>query len=119
VVEADERVRDEEARLGEVGAVVGERDRRLEAGGVVVPDVADHRRRGTFGFLDLDQPRPVADERVAAESATLDRLEQEARAAERAQAEVCPQRGDQLGCDFSRRRRHGRRKRPRAGGLER
>ena len=103
VVEADERLGDDEAALRELRAVGGERHRRLELRDVVVGEVADDRRVERLRLLEGDEPRAGADEGVAPEPALLDGLEQEARRRALAQAEVGAERGQQVGRDA-----HGR-----------
>ena len=97
VVELDERVGDDEQALGKVRAGVGQRNGRLELRDVVVAQVADDGLVERFGLLEPDDPRPVADERVPAHASVLDRLEQERSAVLRAQAEVRPERSDEIG----------------------
>ena len=102
MVEADERVGDDEAALGQVGPGLRERHRRLEHRHVVVAEVADDRaarRDLALGLVERHEARPGADEAVAPEPPLLDRLEQEARARPRAQPQVGPERGDQVGVD--------------------
>src|SRR5579864_351783 len=53
-----------------------------------------------LGFLESAKTRTAADKRVTPESAALDRLEQERRAALFAQPEVRPHGGDQVGRDL-------------------
>ena len=55
VVEADERVRNDEAALREAGPVRRQRHRRLEEGDVVVAEVADDRRARCDGGLRLGE----------------------------------------------------------------
>ena len=81
VVEADERVGDDEPALGQSAPGVRHRHRRLELRDEVVGEVADDGLAAVLGLVVGDEPRAAADERVAAEPALLDRLEQEARAA--------------------------------------
>ena len=97
VVELDERVGDDELALGKVRPGVGQRNGRLELRDVVVAEVADDRLVERLGLLEPDDPRPVADERVAAEASVLDRLEQERGAVLGAQPEVRPERSDEIG----------------------
>ena len=97
VVEADEHVGDDEAALGQVAALVRHRHGRLEPRRVLVAEVADDRLPAGLRLLERDQARAAADERVAAEPALLDGLEQEARAPALAQPEVGPERGEQVG----------------------
>ena len=99
MVEADERLRDDEAALGEVGAVLGERHRRLQLRDVVVGEVADDGSVQLFRLLEGDEPRAGADEGVAAEPSLLDRLEQEARRGAFAQPQVRPEGSQQVGGD--------------------
>ena len=66
---------------------------------MVVGEVADDRLVETLRLLERDEPRAGADEGVTAEPALLDRLEQEARRGTRAQAEVGPERSEQVGWD--------------------
>ena len=80
VVEADEGVRDHEPALWQPAPVLGQLDRRLKPRRMVVPEVADNREPACFGFREVHYPRARADERVAAQPALLDRLEEEARA---------------------------------------
>jgi hypothetical protein len=97
VVEADERLDDDEAALGKPRPVLGHAHGRLEFRHVVVREVADDRRRKRLRLLQADEPRTPADERVAAETPTLDGLEEEAAAAVPAQAKVRPERGEEIG----------------------
>ena len=62
VVEAHERVGDEEARLRKRGPVGGHRHRRLELRGVLVPDVADDGQPERLGLVQVHEPRSGADE---------------------------------------------------------
>jgi hypothetical protein len=66
---------------------------------VVVGDVADDRLAERLGLLEVDDAGAGADERVAAEPTVLDGLEQERRASRSAQAQVRPERGEEVGCD--------------------
>jgi hypothetical protein len=75
MVEADERVGDDEAALREPGAVFGERDRRLEHGHVVVAEVADDGPPGChlpLGLVEGHQARAGTDEAVLPEPPLLD-----------------------------------------------
>ncbi len=84
VVEADEGVRDDETALGQAGALVWERHRRLELRHMVVGEVADDGISGgelALGVVEVDEAGAAADEAVASEPALLDRLEEEGRAA--------------------------------------
>ena len=112
VVEADEDVGDDEAALGQVAAGVGQRHRRLELRDVVVADVADNRVAAGLCLRHVHEPRPAADERVAAEPPALDGLEQEARPACVAQLEVRAERRDQVSGYVGNGHRHGQTKRP-------
>ena len=109
VVEANECVGDDESALREAGALVRQRHGRLELRDVVVRDVADDRQPERLGLVQRHEPRTGADERVAAQATLLHRLEQERAAAAVAQAEVGPERGEQVGCDSG---RHCKQKRP-------
>ena len=97
VVEAHEHVRDDEARLREARPGVGDGDRRLDLRRVLVADVADDRLADRLRLVEVDDARAAADERIAAEPAALHRLEQERGAPVLAQAEVCPERGEEIG----------------------
>ena len=88
VVEADERVADDEAALGEAAPVLRQRHGRLQPRDVVVGEVADDRQPELGRLVEADDPRAGAHPRVAAEPAALDRLEDEARRAGVAQAQV-------------------------------
>jgi hypothetical protein len=77
VVEAHERVGDDEAALRQARPFVGQLDGRLQARDPVVADVADDRHAERLRLVQVDEPRAGADERVAAEPSVLDRLEQE------------------------------------------
>ena len=99
VVVADERVGDDEAALGQLRAVVGQRHRRLELRDVVVREVADDRRADRLGLVERDEPGARADEGVATEPALLDRLEQEARVTLLPQPQVDAERREQVGRD--------------------
>ncbi len=114
MVEADERVGDDEAALRKPRAGLRERNRRLQHGDVVVAEVADDgaaRRDLLLGLVEGDEPRARAHEAVPAETALLDRLEQKAGAPPGAQPQVGPERGDQVGVDV-RRFGHGSTKGP-------
>src|SRR6266508_1544034 len=102
VVEADERLDNDEPALGESRPLVGERHGRLELRDEVVAEVADDRDVEAFDLLEGQHTAAGAHERVAAEPAALDRLQQEARAPGAAQAQVRAERGDQVGCDLGR-----------------
>jgi len=97
VIELDERVGDGEQALREVRAGVGERNRRLELRDVVVAEVADDGLVKRLRLFEVDDPRPLADERVPAQTSVLDGLEQEGGAVLGAQAEVRPKRSDEIG----------------------
>ena len=102
MVEADERVRDDEAALREVGAGLRERDGRLQQRHVVVAEIAHDgpaRRHLAFGGSEVDESCSCAHEAVPPQPALLDRLEQEARRSARAQAQVGAERRDQVGVD--------------------
>jgi hypothetical protein len=109
VVETEKHVGDDEPALRQAGAPVGERHRRFEPRDVVVGEVTDDRLRQPLGLVDRDEPVAATDERVAAQPALVDGLEQERGAAAGAQVEVGRERGDECGVDG---RRHGKRKRP-------
>ncbi len=96
VVELDERVGDDEQALGKGRPGVGQRHGRLELRDVVVAEVADDGLVERLRLLEADDPRPVADERVPAHASVLDRLEQERGAVLGAQAEVGPERSDEI-----------------------
>ena len=108
VVEADERLGDDEAALRQLGPVGGELHRRLELRDVVVGEVADDRLAERLGLLEGDEPGARADEGVPPEPALLDRLEQEARRGALAQAEVGAERREQVCRDSHRHRLHAR-----------
>ena len=81
------------------------------------------RRRGSrrraaqlLGFIESDDPRAGTHPRMTAEPSPLDRLENEARGSRIAQAQVRPERGEEVGVD-RRRHRSPKRKRPPGGGL--
>ena len=97
VVEPDQHVRDEEAALGQSGAVVGKRDGRLQPSGVVVGEVADDGLPARLGLGEVAEVRAAADERVAAEASPFDGFEQEGRAALAAQPQVGAERCDEIG----------------------
>ena len=100
MVEADEQLGDDEAALRKPGAVFGQGHGRLEPRDDVVADVADDRLPERLGLGEVDDPRAAADEGVAPEATALDRLEQERGTGALAQAEVRPERGEQVGCDL-------------------
>jgi len=79
VVEAQEGLGDDEPALGNVRAVVRERNGRLELGDVVVPEIADAGCVQRLRLFEGDEPIAVAEERMPAEPALADRLEQERR----------------------------------------
>jgi hypothetical protein len=88
VVEADERVGDDEPALRKLGAGRRERHGRLEDGDVVVAQVADDRPAGgdlALRFVESDEAPTGAEQAVAAETPLLDGLEQEAGPRARAQ----------------------------------
>ena len=99
VVEAQEEVGDDEPALRDVRAVGRQRHGRLELRDVVVGEVADDRRVERLRLVQRDEPRAAADERVPAEPALVDRLEQERRAALQPQVQVRLQRRDEVGVD--------------------
>ena len=96
MVEAHQRVGDDEPALRQVRPVGGELHRRLERRDVVVGEVADDRRRRRLRLGEIDDPRAAADERVPPEAPALDRLEQERRFALAAQPDVRAERRDQV-----------------------
>ncbi len=96
VVEAHERLGDDEAAPGELAPGIGERDLRLEHRGMVVAEVADDRPAAGLRLLEADEARTAAQEGMTAEPPALDRLEQEARPPAFAQAEVGPERGEEV-----------------------
>ena len=109
MVEADERVRDDEEALREVGPVCRQPDGRLQPRDMVVAEVADHGRASldrALGVLERDQPGARAEQAVAAEASLLDRLEQEARLVA-AQAQIRAERRDQIGRDVGGGLQHG------------
>ena len=114
VVEADERVGDDEAALGQARArpPAAARSARARRRG----RSRGSRRRAArgdlvLGLVERHQARARADEAVPSEAALLDRLEQEAGARARAQPQVGPERGDQIGVDVGA-CGHGSTKRP-------
>ena len=117
VVEANERVGDDEPALGQAAPVVRHRHGRLELRDEVVARGSRRpARRSARPPRRSSEARAAADERVAAEPALLDRLEQEARLAALAQAEVGPERGEEVGVeDAAGHGRFGQKKRPSAG----
>ena len=96
MVELDERLGDDEPALGQVGAGIRERDRRLELCHVLVAQVSDDGLVERLGLLEVDDPRPVAEERVPTEAAVLDRFEEERRSLLGAQPEIGPERSDEI-----------------------
>ena len=108
VIEPDERLGDHESALGERRPLLGERNRRLEHRGMVVCEVADDGRVQPLRLLEVDQPGARADERVATEPASLDRLQEEASAGSSTESEVRAERSDEIGVDGAS-RGHGRR----------
>ena len=100
VVEADERVGDDEAALGKPGPSAGSGTVGSSCRDVVVGEVADDAaRRAPPPPRSVTSREPEPTKRVAAEPPLLDRLEQEARRGARAQAQVRAERGDQVGRD--------------------
>jgi hypothetical protein len=75
VVEADERLGDDEAGFRQPRSVVWKRDGRLQTRHVVVADVADDRRVQRLRLVEVAETVAAAHEAVAAEAAVLDRLE--------------------------------------------
>ena len=102
VVEAHQRVGDDEPALRQVGPVGGELHRRLERRDVVVGEVADDGRRRRLRLGEIDRARAAADERVPPEAPAFDRLEQERRFALAAQPDVRAERRDQVCWDDGR-----------------
>src|SRR5262249_26149946 len=92
---------DDEAALREAVARVRQRHRRLELRDVVVPEVADDGLVELSRFLEGDEPRAAADERVAAEPSLLDGFEQEGAAPVLAQVEVGRKRRQEVGVENS------------------
>ena len=111
VVEPHERFADDEAALRQPTAFAGQRHGRLESRHVVVGEVADDGQPQLLGFIESDDPRAGTHPRMTAEPAPLDRLENEARGSRIAQAQVRPERGEEVGVD-RRRHRSPKRKRP-------
>src|SRR5205807_10039785 len=74
---------------------------RLQTGDVVVGEVADDRLSACLRLLERAEARAAADEREPAETAALDRLEEERTAAPVAvaQPEERAERREQVGCD--------------------
>ena len=105
MVEADERLGDDEAALGEPVPVCRELHGRLERRDVVVGEVADDGQVELLCLVERDEAGARSHPRAPPEAAALDRLEQEARAAHRAQAEVRAERREEVG-DERRRRVH-------------
>ena len=99
VVEADERLDDHEAALREPATVRRDRDAGLEPRRGLVREVPDDGHVERLRLLEADEPRAAADPGVAPEPAALDGLEQEARAPGVAQAQVRPERGQQVGVE--------------------
>ena len=97
VVEADEHLRDDEARLREARPRVGHGNGRLDPRRVLVADVPDDGLADRLRLVQVDDARAATDERVAAEPSALHGLEQEGGAPVLAQAEVCPERGEEVG----------------------
>ena len=64
---------------------------------MVVGEVADDRPAARFGLREVDELGPGADERVPAEAAALDGLEEEAAATVLPQSEVRPEWGEEVG----------------------
>ena len=116
VVEPHERLADDEAAFRQPTAFAGQRHGRLESRHVVVGEVADDGQPQLLGFIESDDPRAGTHPRMTAEPSPLDRLENEARGSRIAQAQVRPERGEEVGVD-RRRHRSPKRKRPPGGGL--
>jgi hypothetical protein len=100
VVEPYERLGGDEAALRQAAPRGRKRHGRLELRDEVVGEVADDRLAAALGLLVGEEPRAGADERVTAEPALLDRLEQEAPKAALAQAEVRPERSEEIGVQY-------------------
>ena len=66
---------------------------------MVVAEVADDRRVEALGLLERDEALAAADERVAAEPALVDGLEQERGTSRLAQPEIGRERCDEVGVD--------------------
>ncbi len=99
VIEAHEDVGDHEAALRQPATGNRQWHGRLELCDEVVGEVPDDRLARLLGLLVGDQARAAADEGVAPEPAALDRLEQEARPPGRAQLQVGPERGEEIGVE--------------------
>ena len=112
VIEAHEHVGCDEAALRQTATRGRKRHGRLELRDEVVGEVADDRLGRAFGLLVGEEPGARADERVAAKASLFDRFEQEARAPALAQAEVCPEWGEEIGVEHGCGRGFGQEKRP-------
>src|SRR5439155_23100940 len=99
----------DETALIEARALHGERHRRLEARDDVVAEVADDRLPERLGLVEADEPRAATDERVPPEAPTLHRLEEKHRRGALPQAEVGPERSEEVGGDLA---GHGMEKAP-------
>ena len=100
MVETEKRLGHEEAALRHVRAIHRERDGALELRDVVVAEVADDRDVELLRLLERDDAIAAPDERVAAEAALVDRLEQERRTRAPAQAEVGRERCQKVGVEL-------------------
>src|SRR5207244_3977362 len=100
VVEAEQDVRDEKKARRHVWPILRQRNRWLERRHRVVAEIADHGLAESVSVLERDEPRSRADEAVAAEPPTLDRLEQERSAGGVAQAQVRPEWRQKVGCEL-------------------
>ena len=102
MVEADKRVGDDEAALGQIAASPREENRRLQHGRVVVAEVADDGYFEGLGLRQADQLRAGADKRMPSEPAVLDGFQQERAIAfglVAAQPQVGPEGGEEIGGD--------------------
>src|SRR3990172_11492943 len=105
VIEAEHRLDDDEPALGKLWPVRRERHCRLERRSEVGAEGPHHRFSEALRLLEGDEAAAVPDKRVTPEPPALDRLEQEARRTQGTQADVCPERGDQV-CGYGGRGLH-------------
>jgi hypothetical protein len=113
VVEAKKHTGDDEATLWNIGAGCGQWHSALELRDVVVAEIADDRPAERFGLLERNDALAAPDERVAAESSLIDRLEEKRRTRGLAQAEIGRERCQEVDVELS--RRHRKAKRPSSG----
>src|SRR5207247_11249716 len=99
MVESDQDVRDDETTLRQVRPVVGKRNGRFQARGVVIGEITDDRLSTSLCLGEVAKVRAATDERVSPEPSAFYRLEQEGHASFAAQPQVGAEGGDEVGGD--------------------